>query len=211
MGEDKKTRRRLVGAAARLFQRQGYSGTGLRQILEESGAPRGSLYFHFPGGKEQLATEAARTAGGRMGAAIDAILGSQADPAQAIQAFARMSGELLRASDYADGCPIATITLEAAHTSETIRSACVASYDEWQGKLRDYLVAHAIEPERAEALALLALAAVEGGLILSRARRSAAPLEQIADIVAQLVAEARAAPRDIKARGKRTRAKSSLK
>ena len=180
MGEDKKTRRRLVGAAARLFQRQGYSGTGLRQILQESGAPRGSLYFHFPGGKEQLATEAARTGGGRMGAASDALLASHDDPV-------------------------------AAHTSEAIRSACVASYDEWQGKLRDYLVAHAIEPARAEALALLILAAVEGGLILSRARRSAAPLEQLAEIVARLVAESRSDSPDVKARRKRTHAKSSLK
>jgi TetR/AcrR family transcriptional repressor of lmrAB and yxaGH operons len=118
-----------------------------------------------------------------------------------------MSGELLRASEYADGCPVATMTLEAAHTSEPIRAACAASYEDWERRLAEYLVAHGIDRDRAAALALLTLAAVEGGLILSRARRSPAALEQLSEVIASLVADVRTAKRSTNAGRKPPRKK----
>jgi TetR/AcrR family transcriptional repressor of lmrAB and yxaGH operons len=120
---------------------------------------------------------------------IAAILSSQDDPAEAVRAFARASAAVLEASDYAEGCPIATMTLEAAHTSESIRAACSANYVDWQRLLSDYLVAHGMKRGRADELGLAVLALVEGGLILCRAERSAAPLERLADFVADFVAK----------------------
>jgi TetR/AcrR family transcriptional repressor of lmrAB and yxaGH operons len=190
-----KTRSRMLRTTARLLQRQGYHATGLRQILTESGAPRGSLYFHFPGGKEELAVEAVRAANGRTARAIEMILSGSEDPAAAISGFVRAFAEILRQSDWAEGCPIATVTLEAAATSEPIRAACADSYADWQRLIRAYLERTGVSTERAETLALLVLAAAEGGLILSRAQRDIAPLEQIAEELAGILRAAQAADR----------------
>jgi TetR/AcrR family transcriptional repressor of lmrAB and yxaGH operons len=98
--------------------------------------------------------------------------------------------------------------LEAAHTSDAIRAACAASYEDWQRKLCEYLVAHGVERAHADVLALLTLAAVEGGLILSRAQQSVAPLERIAAIIGDLVTDTRTVKRSPKSRRKRARNKT---
>ena len=78
------TRERIIRVAAELFRRQGYDGTGLNQILDESGAPRGSLYFHFPGGKQQLAVEAVVASGAMLGKGMERSLDSADDVAKGI-------------------------------------------------------------------------------------------------------------------------------
>jgi TetR/AcrR family transcriptional regulator, lmrAB and yxaGH operons repressor len=174
------SRTRLVRTAARLLQRQGYHGTGLRQILTESGSPRGSLYFHFPGGKEQLAVDAVQAMSARIGRLIGQLLAAYGDPAEAVEAFVRAFADVLHASDYAEGCPLATVTLEAAASSAAIRAACDQAYRDWERQIRDYLVTAGVAGEAADGLATLALAAAEGGLILSRARRDTQPLATVA-------------------------------
>lgn len=190
-----KARSRMLRTAAKLLQRQGYHATGLRQILSESGAPRGSLYFHFPGGKEELAVEAVRAMNGRTARAIEMMLATSDDPADAVSAFVRAFAEILRASDWAEGCPVATVTLEAAATSEAIRAACAEAYGEWERIFADYLERGGVPPERARSLAVFVLAAAEGGLILSRARHDIAPLQTVADELAGLLRAARPARR----------------
>jgi len=180
MSGEADSRTRMLRTAARLLQRQGYHATGLRQILAESGAPRGSLYFHFPGGKEQLAVDAVRAMSARIARLIAQLLAAHQDPAEAVEAFVRAFAEILHASDYAEGCPIATVTLEAAAGSPAIRAACDQAYTEWERQLRDYLVTAGVPADGAAGLATLALAAAEGGLILSRARRDIQPLATIA-------------------------------
>lgn len=195
MSAEATTRTRVLRAAAQLFQRQGFHATGLKQILDESHAPRGSLYFHFPGGKEQLAVEAVRNEGARVGRAIEHTLAAHADPREAIPAFVRAFAHVLQKSDYAEGCPVATVTLEAAATSGPIRAACADSYDDWERQIREHLVGAGLSPARAERLATLVLAAVEGGLILSRARRDTAPFDVVADELAALIHAAITGPR----------------
>jgi len=180
MSSEADSRTRMLRTAARLLQRQGYHATGLRQILAESGAPRGSLYFHFPGGKEQLAVEAVQAASARVARLIGQLLSAYADPADAVDAFVRGFAEVLRASEYAEGCPVATISLEAAARSKAIAAACDQAYVQWEGQIRDHLIAAGVRADRAAELATLALAAAEGGLILSRARRDVEPLSVIA-------------------------------
>jgi TetR/AcrR family transcriptional repressor of lmrAB and yxaGH operons len=186
--EEASSRRRMLRAAAQLLQRQGYHATGLRQLLAESDAPRGSLYFHFPGGKEQLAAEAVREEGARVAKAIGAILAAHPDPAEGVRAFVGAFAEILRRSDFRDGCPVATVTLDAAAGSASIREACDASFCAWHALVRDHLRAAGFGAARAGGLATLVLSAFEGALVLARARRDVEPLARVAEELAPLLA-----------------------
>ncbi|WP_367132777.1 TetR/AcrR family transcriptional regulator [Saccharothrix sp. HUAS TT1] len=165
------TRQRVVRTAAELFRSQGYHATGLNQVLAEGGAPKGSLYFHFPGGKEQLAVEAVALAGNDLRAALTAVLAAEPDPAKALsQALELLGGQLL-ASDFRNGCPIATVALDAASDSEPIRAACDEVYRSWHQVIAEHV--------GDDDLATVALAAIEGALLLARTRRSLDPLHAV--------------------------------
>ena len=193
----------MLRTAAQLLQRQGLHATGLQQILQESGAPRGSLYFHFPGGKEQLAAEAVREAGARTAKAVESMLSAHSDPREAVRTLFQGFAKVLRGSDFVEGCPVATVTLEAAASSQAIRGACAASYQEWQQLIHDHLVATGLQSPRADTLATLVLAAIEGTLILSRAHRDTKILEVVADELVLLIESSLATSR--KARRKTPR------
>src|ERR1017187_3101868 len=123
------TRVRLLEASAQLFRQQGYAGTGLKQITATGEAPWGSLYHFFPGGKEELGAAAVTHSGRRYLKLFDLVYArSGNDPAQSIQAFFRLSVDALDRSEFADGCPIATVALEVASTSEPLRHACDAVF-----------------------------------------------------------------------------------
>lgn len=170
------SREAFVDTTGRLLRRQGYAGTGLNEIVARSGAPRGSLYFHFPGGKEQLAVAAMDRAGEQLAAAIAAILGSSDDLGEALGGLVDALAGGLEASGYRDGCPIATVTLEAAGDSEAMREAAAAAFASWLAPLRERLVRAGLTPPAASRRALLILSAVEGALILARAQQNLAPL-----------------------------------
>src|SRR5262245_19469977 len=106
------TRRRMIVTTSKLLQKQGFHGTGLNQILEEADAPKGSMYFHFPGGKNQLAAEAI----GASGAFIERLLRShEADSAVlTLDSYLAGLGEWLQRTEFREGCPIATTALEVA-------------------------------------------------------------------------------------------------
>jgi TetR/AcrR family transcriptional repressor of lmrAB and yxaGH operons len=170
------TREAFVTATARLLQRQGYAASGLNEIVAASGAPRGSLYFHFPGGKEQLARTAIQRAGSALAAAIEALLAAHDDLGAALAALVDALAAGLRASDYAEGCPVATVTLETASSSGHLRAAAAEAFDSWLAPLRARLQAAGMRAPEAERRAILILSAIEGALILARARHSQAPL-----------------------------------
>jgi len=174
------TRQRMLDTAADLFQTQGYHATGLTQLTTAGGAPKGSLYFHFPGGKEQLATEAVRLSSERTGALLEAILDDAPDPATGIDRAVDALAGFLTGSDFQRGCPLATVALAAAAASEPIREACADGYASWHGVLGGYLAAQGLSAERADELATIVLAAIEGGLLLARTRRDLAPLRAVA-------------------------------
>lgn len=165
------TRQRVVRTAADLFRAQGYHATGLNQVLAEGGAPKGSLYFHFPGGKEQLAVEAVALAGNDLRTALAAVLAAEPDPAKALSHALDLLGRELLASDFRSGCPIATVALDAASDSEPIRVACEDVYASWH----QLIAAHVGDDD----LATVVLAAIEGALLLARTRRSLDPLHAV--------------------------------
>lgn len=175
------TRARVIAATADLLEAQGYHATGLNQILQQSAAPKGSLYHHFPGGKEALAAEALEAAGNAITTDLDALIAKEADFGTAISVLTTVFCERLKTSDFQKGCPLATVTLEVAATSDAIQSVSRTIFRAWQARIEQLLVASNWSPARASAMALFALSAVEGALILCRAERSTHPLEQVVE------------------------------
>lgn len=178
------TRTRLLKASAQLFRQQGYAGTGLKQITAAGQAPWGSLYHFFPGGKEELGAEAITHSGQRYLKLFDLVYArSGNDPAQSIHAFFHLSVNALENSGFADGCPIATVALEAASTSEPLRHACDAVFASWQQATAAILTRSGATADRAAVLATYILAAFEGANMLSRTAHDTRPLRITADIV----------------------------
>jgi TetR/AcrR family transcriptional repressor of lmrAB and yxaGH operons len=166
----------FIDATAHLLRRQGYAATGLKEITARSGAPRGSLYFHFPGGKEQLAVAAMERAGEQLRAGIEATVVSCNDVGEALARLIDVMTAGLERSGFEQGCPIATVTLEAATASEGIRSAADQVFNSWLHVLAERLESAGFEPDAARRRATLVLAAIEGALILARAHASTGPL-----------------------------------
>ncbi|MBK1785430.1 TetR/AcrR family transcriptional regulator [Prauserella cavernicola] len=173
------TRDRMLSTAAELFHTQGYHATGLNQLLSAGAAPKGSLYFHFPGGKEQLAAEALAISGGRLRDALADVLDRANGLGAAVEMMIDFLATTLEDSDFQRGCPLSTVALDAAG-SEPIRQACVEGFGSWQALLENALTAEGVAADRAESLAVTTLAAVEGALLLAKTRRDSAPLRAVA-------------------------------
>jgi TetR/AcrR family transcriptional repressor of lmrAB and yxaGH operons len=172
------TRPRMIRSAARLLRRQGYAATGWRQVVADSETPWGSQAHHFPGGKEQLATEALADAGARYARRLRAGL-ADLHPAEAVAAWADAAAHELEASGWADGCPIATVALETAATSEALAHTCAAALASWRTALVEAMVRCGLPASEAPGLATLVLAAIEGALLLARAERDPEPLHLV--------------------------------
>ena len=171
------TRDRILERSAELFRRQGFTGTGVKQIVAEASAPFGSLYHFFPGGKAQLGEEVIRHSGALYGRLIDAFFLRGSDPEAATLAFFAAAGETLRETDFADACPIATVALEVSSTSEPMRKACADVFGGWIDAAGERLAACGLPPAPARELAISMLASLEGAFVLARALRSTEPLE----------------------------------
>jgi TetR/AcrR family transcriptional repressor of lmrAB and yxaGH operons len=179
MKKCEETRARMVDATARLLMTQGFHGTGLGQVLEEARAPKGSLYFHFPGGKEELAAEAVRKSAAAWREAVLAVVTASPNPLRAIRNVCELLATRLETSGFQDGCPVATIALEAAPTSDLIHEATHEAYRTWQGIIEGRMRALGVPAARAERLATTVLAAIEGALVLAKASRSGEPLRRV--------------------------------
>ncbi|MFC3452258.1 TetR/AcrR family transcriptional regulator [Amycolatopsis speibonae] len=169
------TRQRMLDSAAELFHQQGYHATGLNQLVAAVGAPKGSLYFHFPGGKEQLAAEAIRQSADRLCDQLRAIVANSPDVITGIENVVDALATSLEESEFQRGCPLATVALDASGDSEVIRQACADGYTSWHT-----LISEALNTEKAGQLATVVLAAVEGGLLLAKTLHDTAPLRAIA-------------------------------
>jgi AcrR family transcriptional regulator len=184
------TKDRIVSATADLFRRQGYNGTGLKQIVEAARAPFGSLYHFFPGGKEELGVEAIRWSGAMYGMLGPAVFGAAPDVVTGVRDFFAGAAEHLRETDYADACPIATVALEVASTSEPLRQATAEVFELWLEGLTAIFTAAGIHRDRARELAVTMIAALEGAFVLSRAMCTTEPLAIAGATVADAVGEA---------------------
>ena len=169
------TRHRMLRTAASLMRRQGYAATGWRQVVAESATTWGSQAHHFPGGKEQLAAEAVALAGAGYERMLRGVLAGR-HPAEAVAWWTEAAAVGLQQSGWADGCPVATVALETAHTSDALAASCSSAFASWTVALADAMREHGAPAEQADRLAMVVLAAIEGALLLARARRDPAPL-----------------------------------
>lgn len=174
----------LIDTACELMEMQGYHATGLNQILAESGTPKGSLYYYFPGGKEELAREAIERSSGIIEQRIQGMMLEIDDPVTAITTFIYRLAEQVAASGYRAGSPITAVALESASTNDRLRETCQKAYRRWQDAFTEKLRAGGFTESRSQRLGLLIIAALEGGIILSRSRRSPQPLHDVAEEVA---------------------------
>lgn len=202
-----RTRARLTEATAELLRRQGYHATGLAEIVATAGAPRGSLYFHFPGGKEELACAALTAAGTAWRQRLDVILDGAPDLGVAVERVCATLADELEASGFADGCPLATVALEAGAGAEPVRRTIAAHYDGWIADLAARLVDHGVVAAHAPPLARFALATLEGALLLARVGRTTLPVREAgATLRALLAMTTGAAPVSPARRGRSGRA-----
>src|SRR2546423_3533887 len=169
------TRERIVDSSAELFRRQGYTGTGVKQIVAAASAPFGSLYHFFPGGKEQLGEEVIRWSGQMYLQLFVTVAGDAPDVATGVQRFFAGAAETLEETGYADACPIATVALEVASTNEPLRKATADVFDSWIAAGSEWFAAARIPQGRARELAPHMLAALEGAVGFSRALPSTGP------------------------------------
>jgi TetR/AcrR family transcriptional repressor of lmrAB and yxaGH operons len=174
------SRERIIETTCGLLEIQGFQATGLNQIIRESGAPKGSLYYYFPEGKEELIAEAVGRMAEVVAGRITSHLAEVDAPAEAVRTFILTLAHFVEASEFRSGGPITTAALEAAATSERVRIACLETYQAWQAAFMEKLVQNGCPKGRAARLATLIIASLEGAIILSRTERSIQPLEHTA-------------------------------
>lgn len=175
----------MLEATSALLRTQGFHATGLNQILKESGAPKGSLYYHFPGGKEQLAAEAMQAAAEDLGTRMVAAFDKAGDFRQGLKFFlADFIGELEQ-SDFQCGCPIATVALEA--NCEPVLEVCRHAFRWALQTLSERLQMEGHAKEESDRVATVLFSAFEGALLLSRTERDTKFLRQLEGLVDRLL------------------------
>jgi TetR/AcrR family transcriptional repressor of lmrAB and yxaGH operons len=183
MEKDRDSRARAIEGAERLFRTQGYAATGLTQILEVSGAPKGSFYFHFPEGKRQLAREVLEVYGARVLAGIRALAAKHRDPAGFIRALCKAMAKEMEASGWTLGCAAQNLAIELAPGDREFADALAQTFAGWISAITDAI--RAAYPSRSVATrrATAILAALEGAKTLARTTRSATPFDAVIDMV----------------------------
>jgi AcrR family transcriptional regulator len=181
-------RERMIRSALVLLGEHGVERTSFSQVIEHSGAPRGSIYHHFPGGKAQLVEEATRYAGDAVASLFSAALEGD-DPIAGLNAIVNFWRGVLHDSDFAAGCPVLAASLDSEGLAGA-REAARDSFQRFQDLHAQLLERAGVPPERARSLAAIAVSAVEGGIILSRAQKSNAPLDRVLDELTTLFQEA---------------------
>ena len=185
------TRDKIIETTSHLLETQGYHATGLSQIVQDSGTPKGSLYYYFPGGKEELAAEALKRTGALLAVRIRQGLSKRTDAAEAVCRFVLVIAQSAKASGFSTGGPLMTVALETATSSPRLNAACREAYQQLQAAFAEKLVRCGYPSARAAELAIFINAAIEGGIILSRTTHSAEPLRRVAkELGRQLMAEA---------------------
>lgn len=177
-------RERLIMSAIDLVRRNGVAGTGLTELLAHSNSARRSIYMHFPGGKDELMAESTRFAGDFIGATI-AELAAKHSPTESLALFVDTWRELLTNSGFTAGCPIAAAALAGADASATPVAAEV--FAGWSRHVTQQLVAEGVAAETADSLATMAIASIEGAVILAICSRSTTPLDQVQVHLTELV------------------------
>jgi TetR/AcrR family transcriptional repressor of lmrAB and yxaGH operons len=184
---------KTLTAAVKLFRQQGYHGTALHDILAAGGAPRGSLYFHFPGGKEEIGAGALLLAGEAVRQAIVQAAEKSDNAESFLVRIVRAMASDLERSDYREGCPIATTALETAAQSEVLGAATRTAFQKWELEIKRGLFRFGLTSGDADLVATMVLSQLEGALLLARTYRSLVPIQRAEEAVRLLAFAAKSA------------------
>lgn len=176
----------MISSAASLIQRRGVNATSFSQVVADSGAPRGSIYHHFPNGKEQLAAAAVQWTADRILAYQRACTAST--PAGVIEYFVGIWRETVITSGASAGCVVAGVAIDTPPESKDLMALVRSAFASYVDLLTKQLHATGLRKPRAHSVAVASLAGMEGALILCRAERSVKPLETVAVELKRLVA-----------------------
>lgn len=176
---DSGARQRIVAGAADLIRRRGVTATSIRDLARHAGAPLGSTYHYFPGGKEQLVTEAVQFSGDTVAAILRKEL--RAGPVEGLRAFLALWRHILTSNGYRAGCPVLAVAIEepAAEEIPAAVTAAAGVFTSWESLLAGAMREHGADDQQATQVATLIVAAVEGATAMCRATRSTRPLDQI--------------------------------
>jgi AcrR family transcriptional regulator len=170
------TKEAILTAAVELMRRKGYAEVGMKDIAQASGAPIGSLYHHFRGGKVQIAREALINAGAAYALLIPSIVGAYTDLGEAIDGVFVQAAEDMAGTGFANMCPVASVAAEVADTVEELRETSAAVFTGWIDGGAAYFVARGLDEALAREVTLALIAALEGAFVLARTLRDAEPL-----------------------------------
>ncbi len=180
-------RDQMVEAASRLFAKQGYRSTTIRGIVDESGAPWGSLAHYWPGGKEQIGVAAIQFGDQRVRGAIAFCLERATSPGEAVALYLALVGDVLEDSGWESGCPVTTVALEVSSDGSAVSEACVDAFNGWASAWAAGIRAAGITPARARDLATTVVGGTGGALIQSRLLRTRVPMRLAAETLRALV------------------------
>ena len=187
MSKEPGSKEKTIVAAAKLLRRQGYHGTALNDILDAGGSPRGSLYFHFPRGKEEIGIAALTMAGEAVRQAIAGAAQTSESPEVFLIRVARGMAADLEQSDFQEGCPIATTALETAAQSDALGAATRTAFQKWEAEISRGLQRFGVTQPAADATATAALSQLEGALLLARTYRNLEPMRRAEDMLKLMV------------------------
>jgi TetR/AcrR family transcriptional regulator, lmrAB and yxaGH operons repressor len=177
------TKERMLRSTRDLMEDGGYFAAGLNQILTASETPRGSMYFHFPAGKDQLVTESLRMSGEDIAAILGGLVG--ANSVDFIDALFGALGDRMETSGWRKGCPVATVALDVAASNDVIQQACSGVYADWEHVLASRFADYGRDD--ADKLATATLTILEGAMLLARVHRSKVPLDRAAETIKALL------------------------
>lgn len=181
-----RSRAALVRSAGVLFRRQGYAATGLNQILDEAGVKAGSLYHHFPGGKQELAAAVVESAGANLEKLMRVALVNETPISTSLGLMIEVMITQL-AADSRDGCPIEPIATESAHASELVREYSTRAFTSWCKTIEDRLIRDGWALADAKSTAISAISLFEGAIILSKTSRDPAALTAAKNALTRLL------------------------
>lgn len=176
-------RARAIATAERLFRIQGYTATGLTEIIEESGAPKGSFYFHFPRGKKQLAEEAIdHYVAARIAVLRNISTNTTGDALNFVQQiFSAFAAEMV-ASDFQYGCLMQNLANELPALDAELTQRVARGFVDSTAVIAEHFKGCGFAPARASSTAAALVAALEGARTIARLERTSAIFEALADV-----------------------------
>lgn len=171
------TRDRMIRSSAALLRQGGLAAAGIPAVLLDSGAPRGSVYHHFPAGRDQVVAESMQWAGDQVTEIFERLTADR-PPGEAVQALCAFFAERMQRGAWASGCPVATVVLETGPDAP-LMAIPRELYARWTATIADAITRAGAAPDTARALATTVLAAIEGALVMSRASASREPLDVV--------------------------------